>query len=1369
MPTSSPSLRKVVSEDRKDMGCMAGILHIFDRRPSFSGRNCGCRWTATRNGQIVATASGRVYRELRCNPAYDMSVDSQPRTSSMDHLDQPKTGMDNARNRSSWEAGNNGLSSVDKSSSKNKGDNNSFRNQKLVEPVQTTKPHLSFYIQDSLPFEPSFGNKTPQKEVPSSLSFRSQSQNPKVSGPQLRASVDAMLAEKTPDIKDVVYESLHSYQQQRGVPGPQENGTTTDCDTWATLLLKRQVSSGLRSGRDKKSEMPCKGGGRVEQLIAHSDLPCCLCSVNTRTGRDMHIDGCPMQVLLDSTEKKEDLTVLPNDNVKLSKLLRCLEGDEISRLSVELEDGPSISTSSSHRNPTVDPLDSYKPLDNPYNLKEVRDPPCPPGFDIKDAHRASLQCRDGDWFQFDGCNDLLSAASYPRLSVDDGTDDVSCKNSFSAARGDHQTCERRLETNVVARLMGLEKFPISEIWKMTPPQNTLFSRSPLREAKLVHGLLHYKLTGLSELPQARLPDKFSQMSDRGGLGSCQKQEAQWDSHSCEAHELRSTRSPSSLSPKFMEGMPLVFKKPDDASNALKGRVSQIRKQFLKGNTTATVQKSDHLAKYEPLYGDMSHRTCQPRLQNSRQECKSLKQILEGMQLKGLLDPSNDKQVQDLNSKSEAIIMPITHLQPQWGAELIQPPLVSSNHTITIFNKDQLNLEHRETPRLESNESSTRFNTRTHEEMMKVPKKYKPILLETNSQTVKSDLSIVVMKPIKTKIASKLRTPKSTLPTSTTCAGSKNGVTMKPAQRKPQRAQARSSNKGLKDGQDLSQQPHQLILYSTTPTIKSRMPPRREPNFLKPRLQCQCGFGSGSARTGEKRNLKSLSDRKFKPRLPHPSRKSERSTGTSVKLATHKIMVDTGKASTVKPCIEELGIGEVHVQLQAIEGEAFNSSANICAPSPDTLKLSANTASSDTPGELEVLTAEVITANQITGDKEEVPSGLQILPHFLVDKFELSQRLPTGDGMQQECSPDDGMEQPSPVSMHNNTAFPDEEPTTSLQRCTSASSFQVVIDALESNNECGSFFEDVDTEEHGPTTVVRRKLCFETDPNQQQQLCQSVMTSKLEIELPFDSDNRTVGNSGKTSTRRTSFADKEEERQFVCDLLVGSELTNYDDISGQECLKSKECSTTKENNKNNNKKKQKQQKELLEKRLLFDAVNEIASRKLPLFLNQDLLPYTPSFIHYPHHRHHQILVSVPETTTAQSFAQQVWDELQELPCVKFHDVYDTVHGILDKDIRTRLRQGCAEIRDEMREVALEVERRIFRELVSGVVAEFLRTRKAQNQNKQQQQTSAAKRLHPFLIRLSFLRFLDCNKIHPSIHHPPEASSSIHHPLVVSTIP
>jgi hypothetical protein len=80
---------------------------------------------------------------------------------------------------------------------------------------------------------------------------------------------------------------------------------------------------------------------------------------------------------------------------------------------------------------------------------------------------------------------------------------------------------------------------------------------------------------------------------------------------------------------------------------------------------------------------------------------------------------------------------------------------------------------------------------------------------------------------------------------------------------------------------------------------------------------------------------------------------------------------------------------------------------------------------------------------------------------------------------------------------------------------------------------------------------------------------------------------------------------------------------------------------------------------------------------------------------------------------------------------------------------------------MREVALEVERRIFRELVSGDVVEFLRTRKAQNQNKQHQQSLAAK-----VLMSSSLGF---EASISSIHLPLLPSSSIHHLLVVSTIP
>jgi len=75
---------------------------------------------------------------------------------------------------------------------------------------------------------------------------------------------------------------------------------------------------------------------------------------------------------------------------------------------------------------------------------------------------------------------------------------------------------------------------------------------------------------------------------------------------------------------------------------------------------------------------------------------------------------------------------------------------------------------------------------------------------------------------------------------------------------------------------------------------------------------------------------------------------------------------------------------------------------------------------------------MIKGNRVTGDEEEVPSRLQMLPRFLVDKFKWNQRLPIVDGT----------EQLSPASVHDNTAFVDEEPTPSLRNCTSVSSFQV---------------------------------------------------------------------------------------------------------------------------------------------------------------------------------------------------------------------------------------------------------------------------------------------------------------------------------------
>jgi hypothetical protein len=204
---------------------------------------------------------------------------------------------------------------------------------------------------------------------------------------------------------------------------------------------------------------------------------------------------------------------------------------------------------------------------------------------------------------------------------------------------------------------------------------------------------------------------------------------------------------------------------------MKTRLAQTGKRLSEENSTV-VQKSDYSTRHEPLYGDMAQLVRQLRLRNSVQERKALKQILEAMKLKGLLHPPNHKLVQDLKSKTDPI-MPKEHLQPQW-CELNQQPVDSSKLTTTILNKGHTDLEHKETSRLGPQEYSTSLNTRTPEQMIQEPEKVKSVLLETDLQIVKNDPSIIVMKPMKTKVALKLDAPKHMSLTYTTPAHSENG-------------------------------------------------------------------------------------------------------------------------------------------------------------------------------------------------------------------------------------------------------------------------------------------------------------------------------------------------------------------------------------------------------------------------------------------------------------------------------------------------------------------------------------------------------------------------------------------------------------------
>ncbi|CAM6020805.1 unnamed protein product [Sphagnum balticum] len=782
-----------------------------------------------------------------------------------------------------------------------------------------------------------------------------------------------------------------------------------------------------------------------------------------------------------------------------------------------------------------------KPRLSFYIQENVTPPPPPP------LPSSSFQGRDGGHpFAVEGCKDVLAreaavtAASSPGYSGN-RSDNVGQKSSSFSVRGggDHQ------ENNVVARLMGLDKLPNFDQQKKTPPQKSLFCRTPPREM----------------------------MQERRDRHVCEAQimQERKDRHACEAHHEVRSRSASCQSPKFMEGMPPLLFKQQDAfnNNAMKsGNVPHTGKQFLEENAAA-VQKLDFVTRQEPLSGDMAQRVRQLRLRNSVQERKTLKQILEAMQLKGLLHSPNHKQVQGLNSRSDPTMPPTeSYLQPHCQESNNQQTPISSKLTISILNNEdyhQAKHEHQETPRLLGSHEYylANSNTRTHEEMITQGDEVEPqkielvSLLETDSQTVSVSKkrndhrsSIVTMKPIKTKVGSLLQAPKVMSPPTST-PGAEIGATM--------------------------EQPSPVSVLNNT----------------------------------------------------------------------------------------------------AFEDEEL-------IPSPQ---------SCTTPG----INLEVLSDDALERNNKKFTS--------LVDNVDVEEELAAAAAA-------------------------------------------------------------------APATV-RKKLCFEIDSSQQQQrqqqlLLRPVKTSKdveddndnIEL-LPFDSKNTT--SSALTTSRSitgTSLKNKEDDQQFVHDSLVvvpdqlitkevflpeiSTQQQHPDvivplvhttpDTSGttisidpamlirleQQWQRRKQehnmsnnqqgCKHEEEHSSKEKKRKKKKKKEILDRRLLLDAFNEITSRKLPLFLNQDV-PWTTIFAqqhqHQEQQQQQQLVVSVQEPAMVRSFVKEVWDELRRIPCAQFDDdVHHTVQTVVRKDIGAKLQQSWSEFNVDVTEVGLELERRIFKELVKEVVAEFL---------------------------------------------------------------
>lgn len=209
---------------------------------------------------------------------------------------------------------------------------------------------------------------------------------------------------------------------------------------------------------------------------------------------------------------------------------------------------------------------------------------------------------------------------------------------------------------------------------------------------------------------------------------------------------------------------------------------------------------------------------------------------------------------------------------------------------------------------------------------------------------------------------------------------------------------------------------------------------------------------------------------------------------------------------------------------------------------------------------------------------------------------------------------------------------------------------------------------------------------------------------LEMQLPHDT-KAMCGRKG------TSIADRDEEREFVRDLLVVSGVTKdhwIDESSSRGHIMNpvwlakyeKRCRREDRKALANVeeaflngwcKSKQEKEKELLDRRALFDCLNELLAQKLIVHANPQ--PWVEA-----------IPLRAVQNSEGQHLVQEIWEELQEIPSATSEDVCDTVQSILQKDLGPRGLKW-AHFGIEIGEIGIEVEKLIYKDLVDEVVKEL----------------------------------------------------------------
>ncbi|CAM6044127.1 unnamed protein product [Sphagnum compactum] len=272
--------------------------------------------------------------------------------------------------------------------------------------------------------------------------------------------------------------------------------------------------------------------------------------------------------------------------------------------------------------------------------------------------KPQIKGRERHRYSVDGTRDPPQVSTCaPRLSAD-GRDVTQRQKAESQAKTS-EGMQRGL--SVVARLMGLEEIPSPS----PSVQNVQHIKPPSREAKLIQGLLQYTPPRLATEPAPRQSGKYASLQEKGGRTMRNQGEG------CQEPMPRPKLA---LSPKhlLMDGMPHIFRQQvrRDASNNCHPNVT---KHFMEESRPTMPPDTNPSPGPEPLHGNMAHRLRQLRLRNLVQERKTLKHILEALQLKGLLHAPRHKQTAGTNffSDSKLLLGRRPRFQPK--GEIVSSP------------------------------------------------------------------------------------------------------------------------------------------------------------------------------------------------------------------------------------------------------------------------------------------------------------------------------------------------------------------------------------------------------------------------------------------------------------------------------------------------------------------------------------------------------------------------------------------------------------------------------------------------------------------------------------------------------------------------